>query len=84
MFMANNLLHRINRVLKIVGRRRGKTGWHLNVGQWQVAVDQRDAERMKIKQHGPEQSVNISHSSDMPLIVKDYGSRQGKKVGTGC
>ena len=48
-FMADDPFERINRVLKIVGRRRGKTGWHVNGGQRHVAVDQRDAERMKIK-----------------------------------
>ena len=48
-FMADNPLEGVNRVLKIVGRRGWKTGWHLNGGQWHVAVDQRDAERMKIK-----------------------------------
>lgn len=47
--MANNPVERINRLLKIVGRRRRKTGWHLNGGQRHVAGDQRHAERMKIK-----------------------------------
>ena len=48
-FMADNPLEGVNRVLKIISRRRGKTGGHLNGGQRHVAVDQRDAERMKIK-----------------------------------